>query len=200
MSSVAAMLCRFCNRLADFSAIADNVRALSTGDESYTEPPSSSGLGHHPFKVAARVRIPLGVLSNEQWCPTVMQTSWSTAWSRGEVEFTPACQAGGRGFEPRRDRSGESLNGCHLDNQWLGGAHIGRVAQSAEHTPEKRRVTGSTPVSTTTVRRGSSGPRRLCFLRRIRQPSGLSTLRVRVCAPTTCICTCGLPGGTTQWA
>ena len=24
-------------------------------------PPSSSGLGHHPFKVAARVRIPLGV-------------------------------------------------------------------------------------------------------------------------------------------
>jgi hypothetical protein len=31
-------------------------------------PPSSSGLGHHPFKVAARVRIPLGVLwkSNEK--------------------------------------------------------------------------------------------------------------------------------------
>ena len=25
-------------------------------------PPSSSGLGHHPLKVAARVRIPLGVL------------------------------------------------------------------------------------------------------------------------------------------
>jgi hypothetical protein len=24
-------------------------------------PPSSSGLGHHPLKVAARVRIPLGV-------------------------------------------------------------------------------------------------------------------------------------------
>ena len=27
-------------------------------------PPSSSGLGHHPFKVAARVRIPLGVRRN----------------------------------------------------------------------------------------------------------------------------------------
>ena len=26
-----------------------------------SQPPSSSGLGHHPFKVAARVRIPLGV-------------------------------------------------------------------------------------------------------------------------------------------
>ena len=25
--------------------------------------PSSSGLGHHPLKVAARVRIPLGLLS-----------------------------------------------------------------------------------------------------------------------------------------
>ena len=27
------------------------------------EPPSSSGLGHRPFKAAARVRIPLGALS-----------------------------------------------------------------------------------------------------------------------------------------
>ena len=61
-------------------------------------PPSSSGLGHHPFKVAARVRIPLGVQGH----------TGHTAWSRGEVEFTPACQAGGRGFEPRRDRSGAS--------------------------------------------------------------------------------------------
>ena len=39
------------------------------------EPPSSSGLGHHPFKVAARVRIPLGVphaiTVEVPWC------SWS---------------------------------------------------------------------------------------------------------------------------
>ena len=35
-------------------------------------PPSSSGLGHHPFKVAARVRIPLGVRNHINW-------------SRGEV-------------------------------------------------------------------------------------------------------------------
>ena len=35
-----------------------NVIVLSTGGDG---PPSSSGLGHHPFKVAARVRIPLGV-------------------------------------------------------------------------------------------------------------------------------------------
>ena len=38
-------------------------------------PPSSSGLGHHPFKVAARVRIPLGV----------RRESVGHIWSRGEV-------------------------------------------------------------------------------------------------------------------
>ena len=80
-------------------------------------PPSSSGLGHHPFKVTARVRIPLGVPG--QFIGPVVK-----------LEFTPACQAGGRGFESRRDRQG-------------------RVAQSAERPPEKRKVTGSTPVSTT---------------------------------------------------
>src|SRR5262245_16744833 len=39
-------------------AAAGSVPVLSTGVDG---PPSSSGLGHHPFKVAARVRIPLGV-------------------------------------------------------------------------------------------------------------------------------------------
>ena len=33
-------------------------------------PPSSSGLGHHPFKVAARVRIPLGVRRESVICHT----------------------------------------------------------------------------------------------------------------------------------
>gem|GEM_PF-3897764 len=41
----------------------------------------------------------------------------------------------------------------------------GRVAQSAEHTPEKRGVTGSTPVSTTAkanavTEMGAYGPNR----------------------------------------
>src|SRR4051794_13330396 len=52
------------------------------------------------------------------------------------LECTPACQAGGRGFKSRRDR-GESAD-----------SH-GRVAQLAERPPEKRKVTGSTPVPTT---------------------------------------------------
>ena len=59
------------------------------------KPPSSSGLGHHPFKVTARVRIPLGVLG-----------LYRTPGPVVKLEFTPACQAGGRGFESRRDRSG----------------------------------------------------------------------------------------------
>ena len=90
-------------------------------------PPSSSGLGHHPFKVTARVRIPLGVPG--QFIGPVVK-----------LEFTPACQAGGRGFESRRDRSRRA--------QPAPASH-GRVAQSAERPPEKRKVTGSTPVSTT---------------------------------------------------
>ena len=64
-------------------------------------PPSSSGLGHHPFKVAARVRIPLGVQHID------LVVGLSGGLPRGPVvklEFTPACQAGGRGFESRRDR------------------------------------------------------------------------------------------------
>ena len=74
--------------------------------------------------MAARVRIPLGVQQDSTilvpWC---------------SLECTPACQAGGRGFKSRRDRG------------WF--THLGRVAQSAERPPEKRKVTGSTPVPTT---------------------------------------------------
>src|ERR1700733_9648974 len=45
------------------------------------------------------------------------------------LECTPACQAGGRGFKSRQVR--------------------GRIAQLVERAPEKREVTGSTPVPTT---------------------------------------------------
>ncbi len=65
---------------------------------------------------ASRVRKPHSMVP---WC---------------SLECTPACQAGGRGFKSRRDRTTEH----------------GRVAQLAERPPEKRKVTGSTPVPTTT--------------------------------------------------
>ena len=54
------------------------------------------------------------------------------------LECTPACQAGGRGFKSRQDR-------CHGLRPRL----CGRVAQLVERAPEKREVTGSTPVPTT---------------------------------------------------
>ena len=74
-------------------------------------PPSSSGLGHHPFKVAARVRIPLGVRE-------IKQGRTSQFGPVVKLEFTPACQAGGRGFESRRDRSGESPIGVSCSHEW----------------------------------------------------------------------------------
>ncbi len=51
------------------------------------------------------------------------------------LECTSACQAEGRGFKSRQVRK--------RYYRW------GRVAQLVERAPEKREVTGSTPVSTT---------------------------------------------------
>jgi hypothetical protein len=60
------------------------------------------------------------------------------------LECTPACQAGGRGFKSRQVRHQVAqLRSASL-------ATHGRVAQLVEHAPEKRGVTGSTPVPTTT--------------------------------------------------
>ena len=53
-------------------------------------------------------------------------------------ECTPPCQGGGRGFKSRQVRSTPERV-----------TRLGRVAQSVERAPEKREVTGSTPVSTT---------------------------------------------------
>ena len=110
------------------------------------EPPSSSGLGRRPFKAVTRVRIPLGVQGSAHRFMadddnTALRGSNNTALRGSNImvpwcslECTPACQAGGRGFKSRRDRTTEH----------------GRVAQLAERPPEKRKVTGSTPVPTTT--------------------------------------------------
>ncbi len=69
-------------------------------------PPSTSGLGHHPFKVAARVRIPLG------------------AWAVSSAGRAPALHAGGRRFESCTAHYFQSLR-QRLDNQ----AKLGRSAR-----------------------------------------------------------------------
>jgi hypothetical protein len=59
-------------------------------------------------------------------------------------ECTPPCQGGGRGFKSRqvRHRAPTRLRA-------VGVRLPGRVAQLVERAPEKREVTGSTPVPTT---------------------------------------------------
>src|SRR4029450_9136271 len=97
-------------------------------------PPSSSGLGHHPFKVATRIRTPLGAQEDHH------------AWSRGAAWLcSPPCQGGGRGFKSRRDRSDRG----HPPQP----PPPGQVAQSVERAAENRKVGGSIPSLPTTSAR-----------------------------------------------
>ena len=64
--------------------------ATSHGQAVPAKPPSSSGLGLRPFKAAARVRIPLGART--------------THGPVEQLECSPPCQGGGRGFKSRQDR------------------------------------------------------------------------------------------------
>ena len=59
-------------------------------------------------------------------------------------ECTPPCQGGGRGFKSRQVRRQVPARPRAVGT-WL----PGRVAQLVERAPEKREVTGSTPVPTT---------------------------------------------------
>ena len=69
MIGKARALCRQCR---PSPMLGRSPTAGATGKAAVTvEPPSSSGLGHRPFKAAARVRIPLGV----------QLAAASTAWS-----------------------------------------------------------------------------------------------------------------------
>ena len=81
-------------------------------------PPSSSGLGHHPFKVAARVRIPLGV----------RRVSVIHIWSRGEVwSSRRPVKPEVAGSSPVGTAAGGHLSS--KDGEWLF-CEIGRVART----------------------------------------------------------------------
>jgi hypothetical protein len=93
------------------------------------EPPSSSGLGRRPFKAVTRVRIPLGV------------RKFQGSRSRGAV------WSARRPVKPEAAGSNPvgTATAAPVPGRWPNG----RVAQLAERPPEKRKVTGSTPVPTT---------------------------------------------------
>jgi hypothetical protein len=91
-------------------------------------PPSSRGLGHRPFKAAARVRIPLG--AQEAW-------SCGAAWSARHPVKVEA--AGSNPVRTAPETGSLSRPG-----------RPGQVAQSVERPPEKRKVGGSIPPLPTT--------------------------------------------------
>ena len=78
-------------------------------------------LRHRPFTAVTRVRIPYGSLS-------------ILLWSRGVAVNMPACHAGDRGFDSRRDR-----------HYFFDYTYQGSVAQSVEHVIEAHSVGGSIP-------------------------------------------------------
>jgi hypothetical protein len=63
------------------------------------KPPSSSGLGHRPFKAAARVRIPLGAQSFPRSTPDLTDIAgFEPVW----VRYVPLfCSAGCSAGRPR---------------------------------------------------------------------------------------------------
>ena len=116
------------------------LRCAASGE---AEPPSSSGPGRRPFKAVTGIRTPLGAPSAPH--ATHVAPAHRVLWC--SLECTPPCQGGGRGFKSRQDRGRPSLRRR---------SSRGRVAQSAEHAPEKRGVTGSTPVPATSESPGHS--------------------------------------------
>ena len=87
-----------------------------SGREQLGKPPSSSGLGHRPFKAAARVRIPLGARSTNFIHAGVEESGVLIALSRRRSRD--------RSPSPAPDRPGQ-------------------VAQMAEHAAENRGVGSS---------------------------------------------------------
>ena len=129
------------------------------------KPPSSSGLGHRPFKAEARVRIPLGA-RHHHICAR-----------RGVRSSSPPCQGGDRGIEARRARWAS-------ESETARSPVYGEVAQLVEHAAENRGVGGPIPPLPTRMQRSTpiarSWPRRLTYATsswRPRRPNSRSTAR-----------------------
>lgn len=94
-----------------------------------------------------------------------------------KLEFTPACQAGGRGFESRRPR------------QSAAAAAHGQVAQLGERRSEKPEVAGPIPALTTT----ETSCRRGCRMNGGLSRSGVFAAMLRVWPM--CVPWAGISGG-----
>ena len=131
-----------------------------------SEPPSSSGLGRRPFTAVTGIRTPLGVLNQPS--------------SDGHG---PVVQLGVHAALSRRRPRVQIPSG---PPETLWGFHPGRVAQLVERAPEKREVTGSTPVPATLRQsRRIAPPHHRCRRRdSVRVPGALRPCRGTGGSPT----------------
>ncbi len=120
-------------------------------------PPSSSGLGHHPLKVAARVQIPLGVL----------QKCRSAALCR---QGAPAGRRNGHEMVTARSTVVAMASG-HITKR--GDSLAGR--RRCRHRPHHRQASPAHPHRARHQARGRGGPQRLA--RRDRRRSSHSDPR-----------------------
>ena len=120
------------------------------------EPPSSSGPGRRPFKAVTGIRTPLGVLRSSGERELRFTRSCGAVWSARRPVKAEA--AGSNPVRTAGKASAEPTAWAAQRKPTRKSNHPGRVAQSAEHTPEKRGVTGSTPVPAT--HHESRGPTR----------------------------------------
>src|SRR5207253_1276927 len=104
-------------------------------------PPSTSGLGRHPFKVVARVRIPLGASPKE---------------IRPLRDHDDLFR-----FRVRSVADAAEVGKADLGGEKLGSTARGRLAQLGERLPYKQEVGGSIPSPPITTCLRARGRRRL---------------------------------------
>ena len=160
--------------------------ATVPGSPHRDRPPSSSGLGRLPFTQVTRVRIPLGVPRTavapvrsgsdlvRRAVSGLRSALAQIAWSRGAAwSARRPVKPEVAGSNPVGTANQPKNNKLARKEHPTGRVVLGRVAQLAERPPEKRKVTGSTPVPTT-IRRAAVTTAARSFLKLPRWPTPTS--------------------------